>query len=158
MAVENKDYYRTLGVSEHSDEKTIRQAYRKLARKHHPDVNPGDKSAEERFKDINEAHEVLSDPEKRKKYDEMRRYHQQYGRWPGEGRQPAGAGVGADPFRGGNYQYRTVNEEDLQDLFGDQSPFSSFFETYFHSGFSPGSERRARGGPAGVHERQPARG
>src|SRR5579862_3855349 len=116
MAVDEKDYYRILGVKEDADEKEIHQAYRKLALKHHPDVNPGDKAAEERFKDINEANEVLSDPEKRQKYDEMRRYRQQYGRWPGEGRQPAGAAGRADTFRGGNYEYRTVNEEDLQDL------------------------------------------
>ncbi|HLW00427.1 MAG TPA: DnaJ C-terminal domain-containing protein [Ktedonobacterales bacterium] len=158
MAVEYKDYYSILGVSEDVDEKTIRQAYRKLARKLHPDVNPGDKAAEERFKEINEANEVLSDPEKRRKYDEMRRYRQQYGRWPGEERQKAAAGRGADRFRGGSYEYRTINEEDLEDLFGGQSPFSSFFETYFHSGFPPGSERRARGGPATFRERQPTRG
>lgn len=163
MAVEYKDYYRVLGVKEDADEKTIRQAYRKLARKLHPDVNPGDKTAEERFKEINEANEVLSDPEKRQKYDEMRRYHQQFGRWPGEERargakQPAGAARGADAFRGGHYEYRTINEEDLHDLFGGQSPFSDFFETYFHSGFSPGNEHRARGGTAGFRERQAARG
>lgn len=155
MAVDHKDYYRILGVSEDADEKTIRQAYRKLARKLHPDVNPGDRSAEEHFKDINEANEVLSDPEKRQKYDQMRRYRQRYGRWPDEARQAAGAAAGAEAFRGGNYQYRTVNEEDLEDLFGSGSPFSSFFETYFHSGFAPGSERR---GPAGVRERPPTRG
>ena len=163
MAVDYKDYYQILGVNEHADEKAIRQAYRKLARKLHPDVNPGDKSAEERFKEINEANEVLSDPEKRQKYDEMRRYRQQFGHWPGEegaqgARQPAGAARGADAFREGHYEYRTVNEEDLQDLFGGQSPFSSFFETYFHSGFSPDNERRSRGGAAGVRERQAARG
>ncbi len=163
MAVEYKDYYRILGVKEDADEKAIRQAYRKLARKLHPDVNPGDKSAEERFKEINEANEVLSDPEKRQKYDEMRRYRQQFGRWPGEerargARQPAGAARGADAFRGGNYEYRTINEEDLQDLFGGQSPFSDFFETYFHSGFSPGNERRARGGAAGFRAPPAARG
>jgi DnaJ-class molecular chaperone len=66
-----KDYYSTLGVSKTSSEKEIKQAYRKLARKHHPDVNPGDKSAETRFKEINEAYEVLGDPAKRKKYDEL---------------------------------------------------------------------------------------
>src|SRR5579885_3504409 len=91
MAADDKDYYRILGVSEHADEKGIRQAFRKLARQYHPDVNPGDKLAEERFKEINEAYEVLSDPAKRQKYDEMRRYRQQYGHWPEE---PAGAAAG----------------------------------------------------------------
>ena len=66
-----KDYYSTLGVAKTATEKEIKQAYRKLARKHHPDVNPGDKSAEARFKEINEAYEVLGDPDKRKKYDEL---------------------------------------------------------------------------------------
>ena len=73
MAVDYKDYYKILGVSKDANEKEIRQAYRKLARKYHPDVNPDNKEAEEKFKEINEANEVLSDPEKRKKYDEMRR-------------------------------------------------------------------------------------
>lgn len=66
-----KDYYQILGVPRNATDKDIKQAYRKLARKHHPDVNPGDKSAEARFKEINQAHEVLSDPEKRKKYDQF---------------------------------------------------------------------------------------
>jgi DnaJ-class molecular chaperone len=160
MATGEKDYYRILGVNENADQKAINQAYRKLARKYHPDVNPGDKSAEERFKEINEANEVLSDPEKRQKYDQMRRYRQQFGRWPGEERAAAGAAGfrGADPFRGGHYEYRTINEEDLQDLFGGRSPFSDFFETYFHSAFSPGNERRARAGAAGFRERPATRG
>jgi curved DNA-binding protein len=130
MAVDYKDYYQILGVSENADTKEIRSAYRKLARQYHPDVNPGDKTAEDKFKEINEANEVLSDPEKRKKYDEMRAYYQQYGRWPGEGTTDGG-------YAGGNYQYRTMSEEDLADLFGEQSPFSDFFETFFHS--SPGA-------------------
>ena len=73
-----KDYYSTLGVAKTATEKEIKQAYRKLARKHHPDVNPGDKSAEARFKEINEAYEVLGDPEKRKKYDELGANWRQY--------------------------------------------------------------------------------
>ena len=88
--MEFKDYYATLGVSKSASEKEIKQAFRKLARKHHPDVNPGDKAAEAKFKEINEAYEVLGDPEKRRKYDELganwRMYEQaqQQGQgWPG---------------------------------------------------------------------------
>src|SRR5919202_3084091 len=69
--MEYHDYYKTLGVSRNASDKDIKSAYRKLARKYHPDVNPGDKDAERRFKEINEAHAVLSDPEKRKKYDTL---------------------------------------------------------------------------------------
>lgn len=138
MAVDYKDYYKILGVSKEADQKAVKQAYRKLARQYHPDVNPDDKVAEEKFKEINEANEVLSDAEKRKKYDEMYDYYQRYGQWPGFGAGNAGqtAGAGSGGFGGGNYQYRTVNEEDLEDLFGEQSPFSDFFETFFHSNFS----------------------
>src|SRR6187397_306711 len=71
MAVKYKDYYEVLGVPRTASAQDIRKEYRKLARKFHPDVNQGDKSAEEKFKDINEAYEVLSDAEKRKKYDEL---------------------------------------------------------------------------------------
>ncbi len=129
MAVDYKDYYKTLGVSKNATEKEIRQAYRKLARQYHPDVNPGDKAAEEKFKEINEANEVLSDPEKRKKYDELSSYYQQYGRAPSAGTGPMGGDGGV------RYQYRTMNEEDLDDLFGGQSPFSDFFETFFGSSY-----------------------
>ena len=133
MAVDYKDYYKILGVSKDANEKDIKQAYRKLARKYHPDVNPDDKQAEDKFKEINEANEVLSDPEKRKKYDEMSAYYQQYGHWPG-----AGEPTGARGYGGERYQYHTVSEEDLGDLFGAQSPFSDFFETYFGSDFARG--------------------
>lgn len=134
MAVDYKDYYKILGVKKDASEKEIRQAFRKLARKHHPDVNPNNKGAEEKFKEINEANEVLSDLEKRKKYDEMSAYYQQYGHMPGAAG-PTGAGGYGDAggFNGGNYQYRTANEEDLRDIFGDQSNFSDFFETLFGS-------------------------
>ncbi|QBD77604.1 J domain-containing protein [Ktedonosporobacter rubrisoli] len=135
MAVEYKDYYAVLGVDKTASQKDVQRAYRKLARKYHPDVNPGDKAAEEKFKEINEANEVLSDPEKRKKYDELSQYYQRYGEWPGAAGQ-AGGGYGS-----GNYQYRTMTEEDLRDLFGGQSPFSNFFETFF-GGASPDMEGR----------------
>ncbi|TMC80308.1 MAG: J domain-containing protein, partial [Chloroflexi bacterium] len=142
MAVDYKDYYKILGVSKDASEKEIKQAYRKLARKYHPDVNPDNKEAEEKFKEINEANEVLSDPEKRQKYDEMSSYYQQYGRPPG-----AAGPAGARGYEGGRYQYRTVNEEDLGDIFGEQSPFSDFFETYFGSDFAQGrgGQTRTRG-------------
>ena len=71
MAVKFKDYYEVLGVPRGASEDEIRKTYRKLARKYHPDVNPNDKSAEEKFKEINEAYEVLSDADKRKRYDAL---------------------------------------------------------------------------------------
>lgn len=136
MAVDYKDYYKILDVDKHASQKEIQKAYRKLARKYHPDLNPGDKTAEEQFKAINEANEVLSDPEKRKKYDELSDYYQHYGQWPG-----ASGPMGDSSASGGTY--RRMTEEDLQDLFGGQSsfssfsPFSDFFETFFGAdGFS----------------------
>lgn len=83
--MEFKDYYAVLGVPPGADEQAIKKAYRKLARQYHPNVNPGDKQAEERFKEINEAYEALSDPKRRRKYDQLR---EQYQRW----RQRGGAG------------------------------------------------------------------
>ena len=71
MAVKFRDYYEIMGVPKTATEAEIKKAYRKLARKYHPDVNPGEKSAEEKFKEMNEAYEVLSDPEKRKRYDRL---------------------------------------------------------------------------------------
>src|ERR687893_3328707 len=90
-----KDYYATLGVAKNASDKEIKQAFRKLARKYHPDVNPGDKSAEARFKELNEANEVLGDPEKRKKYDELGANWRMY--------EQAQARGDANPFGGGQW-------------------------------------------------------
>jgi DnaJ-class molecular chaperone len=129
--MEFQDYYKTLGVERSATDKEIKSAYRKLARKHHPDVNPGNKDAEKRFKEINEAYQVLGDPDKRKKYDrlgadwergeaeeELRRRYAQQGAARGGG---FGAGGGGDDF-------------------------SDFFSSFFGGGFG-GGRRRARSGP-----------
>ncbi len=100
-----KDFYEIIGVKRSASEKEIKQAYRRLARKHHPDVNPGDKSAEERFKEINNAFEVLSDPEKRKKYDQFgenwQHANQMSDAWPGTGARGGGNHRGARTGFGG---------------------------------------------------------
>jgi curved DNA-binding protein len=127
-----KDYYSTLGVAKTATEKEIKQTYRKLARKHHPDVNPGDKAAESRFKEINEAYEVLGDPEKRKKYDELGANWRMYEK-AGTGAGPqAGAwnvDFGGSGAPGGGF--RTMTEEEMREMFGDADPFSDFFHTFF---------------------------
>jgi len=139
-SMEFKDYYQILGVAPDADEKAIRQAFRKLARQYHPDVNPGDKAAEEKFKEINEANQVLSDPEQRKKYDALRT---QYQRWQQGGRRPQDFNWqdwSAPPGEGVYEHYAST--DDLQDLFGDESPFSDFFSTIF--GRARGAERAPR--------------
>ena len=124
-----KDYYEILGVGPDSEKKVIKQTYRELAKKYHPDVNPGNKAAEEKFKTINEAYQVLSDTEKRKKYDELRA---QYLQWQQSGDRQQDfdwQNWSAQPGQGVHVQY--ASPEDLEDLFGSASPYSDFFNNIF---------------------------
>src|SRR5947199_2282776 len=147
-----KDYYSSLGVAKTATDKEIKQAYRKLARKHHPDVNPGDKAAESRFKEINEAYEVLGDPAKRKKYDELGanwRMYEQAGA-PGQGgfdpSQAGGGGWNVNFGAGSPGGTRTMTEDEMREMFGDANPFSDFFKTFFGGGMNADEPRgRARG-------------
>ena len=121
-----KDYYQLLGVARNASEKDIKQAFRKLARKHHPDVNPGDLGAEQKFKEINEAHEVLSDPDKRRKYDQLGanwKQYEQYAR-PRTGG-PGGPGAPGG-FGGGGFNVEFES--------GEGGGFSDFFRTFFGGG------------------------
>jgi curved DNA-binding protein len=128
-----KDYYDVLGVPRTATQKEIGAAFRKLARKHHPDLNAGDKQAEARFKEVSEAHEVLSDPKKRQLYDEFGgdwASAQAAGVQPGQGRGRAGAGGFRTPG-GPGVQYRTVTPEEMDDLFGDSGGFGDIFGSIF---------------------------
>ncbi len=136
--VEYKDYYKILGVAKGATEKEIKAAYRKLARKHHPDMNQGNPKAEARFKEIGEAYEVLSDPEKRKRYDELGANWNSFRQAPGAGAWPGGGEVRVD----------------FGDLGGGGGGFSDFFRTFFggpggsggFSGFETGSIEDLFGG------------
>ncbi len=134
-ATDFKDYYDILGVSKTASADEIKRAFRKLARKYHPDVNPGDAKAEAKFKEVNEANEVLSDPDKRKKYDQFGRYWQQAGR--GGGPTPGSADYGGFDFS----DYGSFDEF-INELLGR-------FGTGF--GGSPGGGRsyRSSGSPYG---------
>lgn len=135
--MEFQDYYATLGVTKHATDAEIKKAFRKLARESHPDLHPGDKAAEAKFKRINEANEVLSDPEKRKKYDSLGANWQQTA--PGSGGQ------------GGQRRSRTVTPDEMRDMFGGASggsgddPFSDFFHTFFGGTYGAAADHRHAG-------------
>jgi curved DNA-binding protein len=151
--MEYKDYYAVLGVPRTATPAEIKKAYRKLAREHHPDAKPGDTTAERRFKDVNEAHAVLADPDKRKQYDALG------ANWEAFSRAGAGAGGGgADPFgpggpfagfsRGGGpgggnvrYEFRTT---------GDAGQFSDFFRMFFGGDEGTFATSHAGARPAGA--------
>src|ERR1700730_14889968 len=123
MATAFQDYYAILGVPKTATQKEIKAAFRKAARKPHPDLNKNDPAAERRFKEINEANEVLSDPKKRSLYDEVGPRWREYEAWDKAGRpgpSPFGAAQGGFGGGGGGPQveYRTVSPEELESMFG----------------------------------------
>ena len=149
--MEYKDYYKILGVERSAGKDEIKRSYRKLALNYHPDRNPGDKQAEEKFKEINEAYQVLSDPEKRARYDQI---GESYTRWRQRGGRP-GEFNWEDWFTqpsGGAPGGVRVEVGDLDDLFGGgMGGFSEFFRSIFGGmadiGTAPQGERRSRRGP-----------
>lgn len=124
-----KDYYEILGVSKSASDDEIKKAYRKLAIKYHPDKNPGDKEAEAKFKEISEAHEVLSDKQKRARYDQF-----------GHAGVGGNAGGGGNPFAGGNYSF---NGQSFNFDFGGSGGLDDILGSIF--GFGGGQRRPARG-------------
>lgn len=130
--MEYKDYYKILGVDRSANENEIRRAYRKLALKYHPDRNPNDSSAEEKFKEINEANQVLSDPQKRTRYDQL---GESYTQWQARGAPTGGFNWEdwANVRTGGGTR---VDMGDLEDMFGGQ--FSEFFRNIFGGMYNTG--------------------
>lgn len=139
--MEYKDYYKILGVSKDADDKAIKRAYRQLARQYHPDMNPGNSKAEETFKEINEAYEVLGDADHRSKYDRLgHNYHryQQTGGNPSDFDYSQWFGGASG---GGNYGRVNI---DLGDLFGGGGGFSDFFTTIFGGAAARGASGSKR--------------
>ena len=136
--MEYKDYYKVMGVSKNATTDEIKKAFRKLAVKYHPDKNPGDKKAEEKFKEIAEANEVLSDPVKRKKYDELG------ANWKEYEQQQQAQGGGFYGGQGGGYRQRGGGFN-VEDFGGEGGGFSDFFESIFGGGgFGNSSKRQTR--------------
>jgi curved DNA-binding protein len=141
--MEYKDYYKILGVEKTATQDEIKKAYRKMAMKYHPDRNAGNKSSEEKFKEITEANEVLSDPEKRKKYDTLGSNWKQYENTGGQGYNNYSNHFGGGNRGGGaSYEY----SGNINDLFGNAGGgFSDFFESFFGtsgSGFGAGTQQQ----------------
>ena len=151
------DYYKILGVSKDASQDDIKKAYKKLARKYHPDLNPNDPSAQQKFQAINEANEVLSDPEKRKKYD-------QYGEnWDKINNQGFGGQAGGDPFGGGFNPFGRgsgnpfgagANGGNYEFHFQGGEGFSDFFSQMFGGGYNRGRGTRSRTAEAPAAESQ----
>jgi curved DNA-binding protein len=132
------DYYKTLGLSKNASADDIKKAYRKLARKLHPDLNPNDKEAHKKFQQINEANEVLSDPEKRKKYDQYGQDWKHADQFEKAKQQQGSRGFGGSDFGGGNFGGYTYSS-------GDDSEFSDFFESLFGGSKTRRSQTKYRG-------------
>jgi curved DNA-binding protein len=148
-----KDYYKILGVERNATDATIKQAFRKLAMKYHPDRNPDDKQAEDKFKEINEANEVLSDPEKRRRYDQLGESYFDYQR---SGGAPGGFNWGdwTTAARGAQGRGGTrVEYGNLEELFGNMGGFSDFFQSIF-GGMGGAAPRTAQRGarPAAIEQ------
>lgn len=157
--MEFKDYYAILGVPADADEKAIKKAYHQLAKKYHPDVNPGDKKAEEKFKEVTEAYQAVVDPQNRKKYDELRQNYQQWQARGGRGN------FDWDRWqaRPGERTYtRTMSPEEFAEIFGDLGGHGRFeggfegagYSDFFSSIFGMGGAEGFRPGP-GVRRRRP---
>ncbi|MEO8860343.1 MAG: J domain-containing protein [Ginsengibacter sp.] len=131
------DYYKTLGVSKTATQDEIKKAYRKLARKLHPDLNPNDKDAHKKFQQINEANEVLSDAEKRKQYDQYGKDWKHADQFEKAKQQQGRQGFSGSPFGGGSGDYTYSS--------GDDSEFSDFFESLFGGSKSRRSHAKYRG-------------
>jgi len=140
-----KDYYEILGVAPDAEKKIIQQTFRKLARQYHPDVNPGNKEAEEKFKTFNEAYQVLSDAKQRKKYDQMRAQYLQWQKTGDRQQDFDWQNWSAEPGKGARVQY--TNPGDPEDIFGSESPYSDFFSSLFGQARKGGSSRAASSGP-----------